>query len=156
MKLKSTDYAALIRMIAKGAYNITLGKTQVLKLLYILYGMYYANTNKALFDDDKIQAWPYGPVVPSVYFSFKEGTIENVSEEVLDSLFKDNIATNLLVDVVRERASWSAIQLTRWSHEYMSPWYKAVYGEDGKKESSFGNVIDDGLIKNYFENYILG
>lgn len=39
------------------------------KLLYYLQGEYLQKNNRLLFSDD-IQAWPYGPVVPSVYFEY--------------------------------------------------------------------------------------
>ena len=41
------------------------------KLLYFAQGWHLARYGKPLFDDD-IEAWQYGPVVPSVYNAYKQ------------------------------------------------------------------------------------
>ena len=43
---------------------------QLQKLVYISYGFYIARTNNKLFNE-RIEAWPYGPVVPELYHEFK-------------------------------------------------------------------------------------
>ncbi len=40
------------------------------KLVYISYGFYIAQTKNKLFNE-RIEAWPYGPVVPDLYHEFK-------------------------------------------------------------------------------------
>src|SRR5882724_82988 len=44
---------------------------KLIKLVYISYGWYLAFANKPLINE-KVQAWKYGPVVPSVYQEFKK------------------------------------------------------------------------------------
>ena len=67
MELSSIDYAKLISWLALHRSHVTLGRTQVQKILFICYGLYYAKNNRLLFDDDKPQAWPFGPVFPRSY-----------------------------------------------------------------------------------------
>lgn len=46
---------------------------KLMKLVYIAYGYGLAMLHKSLIDNrfDKVEAWKYGPVIPSVYHSFK-------------------------------------------------------------------------------------
>ena len=41
------------------------------KLLYFAYGIHLAHFSKNLFNS-QIQAWHFGPVIPDVYFEFKD------------------------------------------------------------------------------------
>lgn len=43
---------------------------QLLKLVYFAYGWYWAFADDRLLDE-RVQAWKYGPVVPSVYHEFE-------------------------------------------------------------------------------------
>ncbi|MDV3165541.1 MAG: DUF4065 domain-containing protein, partial [Candidatus Phytoplasma australasiaticum] len=43
-----------------------INKTKIKKLLYYAQGYYLARYNKVLFQD-AIEAWPYGPIISSVY-----------------------------------------------------------------------------------------
>ena len=42
------------------------------KLLYYCYGFSLVLLKKKLFNDDKIKAWPLGPVCPKVYNKYKK------------------------------------------------------------------------------------
>ena len=46
----------------------------LMKRVYIAYGFCLAMLGKSIFDDrfDRVEAWKYGPVIPSVYHSFKQ------------------------------------------------------------------------------------
>ena len=66
MVLKSTDYARLIQYAAQKLHMVRLNKTQINKILFYVYGVYYAETDRLLFEDDSPKAWPYGPVFPIV------------------------------------------------------------------------------------------
>lgn len=51
----------------------TIRPLKLIKLVYIAYGYGLAMLNRSLIDErfDKVEAWKYGPVIPSVYHSFK-------------------------------------------------------------------------------------
>ena len=156
MKPTSFDYASVIRMYAYKKFGVALGKTQVLKLLYMLYGMYLSQTGNKLFEDDEIRAWTFGPVCPNVYYRFNQDAPYKVDDDIVAEICKDKTASQLIINIVTKRCRWSAIQLVRWTHEYNSPWYKTVYGENGSKPASvWGGVISDDDIKKYFENFKL-
>ena len=50
--------------------NATLTQMKLQKLVYIAHGFNLALVDSALLED-KIQAWQYGPVIPSLYGEFK-------------------------------------------------------------------------------------
>lgn len=47
---------------------------KLMKLVYIAYGYALAILGKSIIDSrfDKVEAWKFGPVIPSVYHSFKQ------------------------------------------------------------------------------------
>jgi uncharacterized phage-associated protein len=51
------------------------------KLLYYAQGWYLAIHDEALFDE-RIEAWPRGPVVPPVYGSFKHRQWNPIVDDV--------------------------------------------------------------------------
>ncbi|GDX36313.1 hypothetical protein LBMAG18_08240 [Alphaproteobacteria bacterium] len=58
----------LWRAKKEGVKDIT--PLKLVKLVYFTYAWYYAVYNQKLFAE-KIEAWQYGPVVPSIYHEFK-------------------------------------------------------------------------------------
>lgn len=57
----------------------------LMKRVYIAHGFYLAIFDKSFLDErfDKVEAWRYGPVIPSVYHSFKhnkKSPIKNCAE----------------------------------------------------------------------------
>jgi len=152
MEAQSIDYANLIRRYTLQKYGVSLVKTQVLKILYIIYGMYLAKTGNKLFSDDQLQAWPYGPVFPRVYRLYKEQP-GMLSEEALQSINTNSNAVSLIKNVIDKRHNWTAYQLSEWSHQVDGPWYNTVYSKDG--ETHWGATIKDDLINEYFKTYSL-
>lgn len=53
--------------------NEELRPLKLMKLVYIAYGYALALLNRSIIDYrfDKVEAWKFGPVIPSVYHSFK-------------------------------------------------------------------------------------
>lgn len=58
--------------------NLTPLKLQ--KILYYVQATYLARTGGNSLFIDPIQKWQYGPVVPSVYFEFKDYGVSHISE----------------------------------------------------------------------------
>ena len=97
------------------------------KLLYYTQGVYMTlNDGKPLFND-KIEAWTYGPVVPSVYRKFKdEGFINSKTnirdngEEVKNSNLTANEITAISI-TLEYYGKNSGVELINKTHKE-SPW----------------------------------
>lgn len=52
----------------------TITQLGLMKRVYIAYGFCLAMLDKSILDErfDRVEAWRYGPVIPSVYHSFKQ------------------------------------------------------------------------------------
>lgn len=101
------------------------------KMLYFSQAYYLAKFNKPLFKDS-IEAWEYGPVVPSIYKQFKsKGSNPIILEKDESSLSEE--------DKVNIRKIWevfggySAGRLVEISHAH-TPW-KEAYASIGKEIS---------------------
>jgi uncharacterized phage-associated protein len=51
--------------------NIEITPMKLIKLIYIAYGWNLVINNDSPLFDEKILAWKYGPVIPSIYHEFK-------------------------------------------------------------------------------------
>src|ERR1700733_9870675 len=51
------------------------------KLVYIAHGYYLGSNNRPLFDDE-VEAWQYGPVIPTLYNTLKCYGAEVVTERI--------------------------------------------------------------------------
>ena len=148
---KKTDYTSagytpshvanyFIFIAKKDSKHLTL--MQLLKLVYIGYAWSLAAYKKKLFDEP-IEAWRYGPVVPSLYHEFKyrgtasidrysdivevnDGSIMSVTEPHIHD--KDDLT--VLYSVWEQYKDKTAFELSDILHQYHSPWHE-VY-EDGK------------------------
>jgi len=127
---------------------------KLIKLVFIAYGWALAALDRKLFDES-IEAWRYGPVIPSLYHEFKHYGRRPIDGRALDldlgslevrepELPRDDEDARLVIDKV-----WAAYgrvkaeALVRLTHRQESPWAKA-YGEGENAE------IDDTAIKDYY------
>lgn len=113
------------------------------KLLYYAQGSYLARTGRSLFTDE-IEAWPLGPVVPTVYQKYKvcgSSPIQSVDEDYSFAKFTPDEKA-ALIDVMCEFGRFTGSELVSLTHRPGTPWSDTK--ESGK------NVIDNELIKAYF------
>ena len=115
------------------------------KFLYFAQGWSLVRLGKPLFDED-IQAWKYGPVVPSVYETYKvcgRNPLDyKESEDFMDRLSKEQI--DLLIDVAMEYGDYSTEKLVSMSHEEGSPWSVAY------DSNHLNKTISKDALKGYF------
>jgi uncharacterized phage-associated protein len=151
--LTSLDYAKLIQFTAQKMQRTMLNKTQINKILFYVYGVYLAEVGQPLFDNEQPQAWPFGPVFPIVNKRINIDERIKFSDDKIAAYKQNNNALKIVVDAVKHMSNRTAVQLTYWSHQEGSPWYKAIYG-DGKqpKQNPWSTVISDNSIKEYFSN----
>ena len=131
---------------------------KLMKLSYLAYGWVLATLNQKLFDED-IEAWKYGPVIPSLYhefkhfkynpisgnsicFDFDEGTI---SVPEIDKSDKSSVIIEKVWDVYKHL---SAKALGATTHEQESPWSSHYDPQE------YGKIIPDADIKAYFKEKI--
>lgn len=131
--------------------GIFMNITKVQKLLYAAYGVYLAVKGGRLTDEHP-QAWPYGPVFPKTrrkLLKLDFADIKKTDSDFVD-LVSDGELSSLFNLIFRTYGSWTAAQLTEWSHREGSPWEMATLAEDFK----WGSEIPDEYIHDYFKRLI--
>lgn len=133
---------------------------KLLKMVYFAHGLHLAANDGKPLILDSIEAWQYGPVIPSVYYKyavFRDALIAN--EEILESIgFRTEKIPVLTTDAQEVfDVTWetlgdiSAMQLSTWTHQKGSAWSK-VY-----ESSSLQNInIPNELIRQDFQEFIQG
>ena len=102
-----------------------------------------SNYEEYLFDDD-IEAWVYGPVVPSVYKACKDGTLENYREQKKE-IFEDNLIKDYINGILKDLFEVSDFTLVDIAHSDNS-WRECF----DFKELKHNNLIDkDKIIDEY-------
>lgn len=113
------------------------------KMLYYMQGYHLAYFNNPLFDEE-IEAWMYGPVVPSVYDKYKEYENRGISYTG-DTIHLNDEEEQLFEEVYELYDEYSAIGLMKLTHSE-EPWKKTATG--------VGNIIPKKLMQNFFKNYL--
>lgn len=127
---------------------------QLQKLVYFAYGWHLAITGERLLDE-RVEAWQWGPVIPSLYFEFRRcgsGPITDFAKPLLTSrIASDNPVKDAQAKAVVRRVweiygNFSASELSGMTHEPNSPWAKTPNREVR------GTDIDDAEIERYFRS----
>ena len=97
---------------------------QLVKLVYIAHGWSLAIMNRGLFSAP-IEAWKYGPVIPSLYQATKQFGRNSIPLALIDedspSALPDDIRF-FLQDVFDKYGGLTGIQLSNLTHRYGTPW----------------------------------
>ncbi len=109
------------------------------KVLYFVQAYSLSKLGKSLFTD-KIEAWEYGPVVPSVYRKYKEKKSDPIiSEEDKSSLSEED--KEIVQKVWNTFGGYSASRLVDITHAH-TPWKQA--------SKSTIKLISDKALKEYY------
>lgn len=142
--LSALDVAKYLLYIAfQNGDTITNLKMQ--KLLYYAQAWYMVNNNGKLLFSDEIQAWKYGPVVPSVYQFFKEYNSYPIHHSVTEadiSMIAEH-ERDFLNEFAVEYFSMSATELVSMTHNE-APW-KVAYAK------GINTKIDTGEMYNFYK-----
>lgn len=127
---------------------------KVQKLVYFAHGWHLAIAGEPLLNE-AIEAWRFGPVIPSLYNSLKYSGNQSITKPIEIFEFDGALANgsnnelNLFLSGIWNLYSpFTGIQLSNMTHEEETPWAKIA--------KEFGNqipankVIDDQLIRTYF------
>ncbi len=127
---------------------------KLVKLCYIAQGLSLALLDKPLFSE-VIEAWQYGPVVPSVYHEFKHFRDQPITEksvEYINGIYSEIKLKDIeLKNIVK--LAWvlykdtNAEELVDITHQPGTPW-SLTYVPNKNKE------IDNVLMKVYFLKYV--
>ena len=142
----------------------------LVKRVYIAHGFALALLGHGLLDErfDKVEAWKYGPVIPSVYHSFKHYKSNPIKERTVVMEWDDIKGKSVfeipeltkedeksIVEMVWKRyASFSDNELVSLTHKQGSPWnicFKAnknVEIPDELTKLYYKRLIDN-VIKNH-------
>lgn len=101
----------------------------------------------AVLLNEPVEAWRYGPVVPSVYHtykSFRGSAITTPTVERTDRF--DHNQDELIKVVVDAYADYTPLELSTITHQAGTPWQQ-VY-RDGRGERT---IIPNELIQSYYK-----
>jgi uncharacterized phage-associated protein len=131
------------------------------KLIYIAHGYYLAAMGKPLLDET-VEAWQWGPVIPSLYHKLKAFGSAPVTSRLkgedgeMDAGETEDSNVNALLDkVLQEYGSIPAYKLMAITHLPDGPWQTVV--EECKK--NYGGLpkskeIDNEIIRQYYKQRI--
>jgi len=134
--------------------KISLSNLSIQKLSYFAYGWIIVAEDEKLFYD-RIEAWQYGPVIPSLYHQLKQFGRERITKKIMDYDFYEDkfYYWKLKADTPAEiliRKAWnyykslSPRKMIDLTHDCGTPWRQTVL------EKGFNAEIDDRLIKDHF------
>ena len=120
---------------------------KVQKLVYLAHGFSLALLNQPLINE-RIEAWPYGPVVPALYSALKHYRAQSITEELSCDDMLDKTSGSLLSQVWSKYGNRNAIDLSMLTHEPGYAW--DVARRSSKFVSWSSPEITQNLIKDEF------
>lgn len=145
--------------------NKTITQLGLMKRVYIAHGFSLAINHCSLLDPrfDKVEAWRYGPVIPSVYHSFKQYKSSPIKEKAVvmewneftneptfpTPSLKDENARKIVEMVWKRYHSYSDGELVALTHKKGSPWFVSyVEGKNAEIIDPITELYYTRLIKN--------
>lgn len=123
------------------------------KLIYFAHGWHLGLTGKPLLDET-VEAWQYGPVVPSLYEMLKEYGNQPIPLKAFDHQLDEQPVSNpikeLLHKIWQVYGGFSALQLSTITHEANSPWWQVVSPYEKMGYLPKGLDVPDTLIAKFF------
>ncbi len=135
--------------------KVELSPMKLQKLVYFAHGWYLAMYKKPLIDET-IEAWQFGPVIPSLYDAFKHYGNKQITKLYENfwgetPMVKDKEMVDFLETIWDLYAEFSAIQLSNATHEEGSPWYITIQEYiDEQRAMPRNKDIDDKVIADFF------
>lgn len=143
MAYKAIDIAKkMIDFASKQNFTEEISNLRLQKMLYYQQGYHLAAFGTPLFDDP-IEAWQYGPVVPSVYDVFRKYGASSIPVEEGDPFPLKKEEDELFADVWEAYRDFSAIGLMNQTHKER-PWIET-------RRTNANSVISTDLMKDFFK-----
>ena len=151
--------------LSKENHGITNSKLN--KLIYISFGWFSAYHKLFLFEE-KIEAWRFGPVIPSIYHQFKVcgknridskavTSYENIplNPDIRTSKCKErDIVVVLLEEIWILYGQKQVGELIEIMHSIESPWSKTYKKQFKDKISKYSTEIDKYEIYKYYKYFM--
>jgi phage protein len=141
----------------------------LMKRVYIAHGFSLAVRGESLLDDrfDKVEAWKYGPVIPSVYHSFKHFKANPIKDKTIigkwnsqksefefeTPVLKDKGAQDIVEMVWNRYSDFSDSEMVKLTHKPGTPW-SVCYAENQNNEIPdditrlyYGRIVDSVISK---------
>ena len=131
---------------------------KAVKLVYISHGWYLGLTDEPLINE-QIEAWKYGPVVPSVYYAFRSYGSSTITQlapvaEPDGQYHYRTVSDTSLVPFLNKvwdlYKELDGLQLSALTHQADTPWFKAWY-KDGGKDILGKPIGNDSIAQHYKE-----
>lgn len=143
--------------------NVSLTQLGLMKRVYAAHGFSLALLNISILDRrfDEVKAWKYGPVIPSVYHSFKCYKDKPITHKTIivewdEKTQRENYVTpdlndsriRTIVEMVWDRyKNYSDSEMVNLMHKPGTPW--ALCYEEG-----MNNDIPDSYTKLYYDKLV--
>ncbi len=127
---------------------------KLIKLTYIAHGWRLGLYDVELLDE-AVQAWKYGPVIDSLYSTFKHYGDRQITEMYREGdimPYPDHTVVPLLDKVWEVYKDFTGIQLSAFTHQPNTPW-DIVWNKQGGKTSRAA-IIPNDLIKSHYKQKI--
>jgi uncharacterized phage-associated protein len=134
----------LLTLGAQAGWPLT--PMHLLKLVYLAHGWMLGNYHRPLVEE-RIEAWAYGPVIPSLYRAVRRYRDRPVDQEIPAPPMArpfDEKETEIIDGVFRAYLGYTAMDLSRLTHLRGSPWYTA------RIQGGQNAEISDQIIEDYF------
>ena len=128
------------------------------KLVYFAHGWYLGLKGRPLLAEP-VEAWQWGPVIPSLYHEFKALGSWPITRRAGEDEFLGDVGPNLpsddtearefLDEVWRNYGGYTAIQLSNATHLAGTPWAEVSGQHEGNIPR--GEVIPDRIIRDYYK-----
>lgn len=137
--------------------DIEMTTMKLLKLMYIAQGLSLSLLDRPIFLNDHIEAWKFGPVIPSIYHEFKHFKSEPITSKsvLLDTTYQQ-YSEPILSDLEDQKIvllTWqlykniSAKDLVDLTHMTGTPWSLSYRNDQNR-------VIENTLIKKYYDKFV--
>lgn len=128
---------------------------KLVKLVYLAHGWHLGLKEVPLISEP-VEAWKYGPVVPSLYHEFKRygnRKIESIElNEDYEIVVPDGDNEKFLDKIWEVYGKFSGVELSTITHQKGSPWYTIWEEENGK--NYHGVEIPNDVIKYYYQQKV--
>lgn len=137
---------ALLRLAYNNEEDDLMTNLKLQKLLYYEQAYHLARFGTPLFEEE-IEAWKYGPVVPSVYNHYSTHHKQGIMPDLdLGLDIEDDVELDLFFKVYEAYGLYSAYGLMELTHRER-PWLDAIH-------QGIGTVISKQSISDYFVDKI--